>query len=386
MRVKIVLLISLFSTNIGEWVYFIALNLFVLNLTDSGLAVGILYVIMPIAMLVTNSWAGSFVDRVNIRTLLCILNVLRAVMILCIAFTSNIFFIYGLSFFLQIGNALYSTASFVYIARIIPEHLLPRFNAWKSMAQSSGFILGPAIAGVLFMIGSIKFAILMNAFILIVSSVLYLFLPKTHPLVERKPISLQLLKEDWREVLAYSKIHQFVVILFILYGLYMVVITSIDSLEAAFALKTLRLDESSYGLLVSIAGVGFVIGSAINIKWTIPPLKAVVGGMLLTGIGYFIYCISTTFSVAAIGFFVLSAALTFVNVGYTTFIQKNISNDILGRFMSIYSMIEAFAMLLLIIAFGLMAEILNVRIMVQSGTFLLIIIMLSIMFARKRWI
>ena len=54
--------------------------------------------------------------------------------------------------------------------------------------------------------------------------------------------------------------------------------------------------------------------------------------------------------------------------------------------MSIYSMIEAFGMLVLIMAFGLMAEMLNVRIMVQSGTVLLIIIMLSLMFTRKRWI
>lgn len=68
-RTKIYLLTSFFIANIGEWVYFIALNLIVLALTSSATSVTILYLFMPIAMLVTNSWAGSFIDRVNIKNI-----------------------------------------------------------------------------------------------------------------------------------------------------------------------------------------------------------------------------------------------------------------------------------------------------------------------------
>lgn len=384
MRVKVVLLMSLFSTNIGEWVYFIALNLLVLNLTDSAMAVSLLYVLMPIAMLVTNSWAGSFVDRVNVRTFLIGLNACRALLIIGIACMPNIFVIYLLSFLLQIGNSMYATASFVYIVRVIPENQLQHFNAWKSMAQSSGFILGPGIAGILFLIGTVEYAILMNVVILLMSCAFYLYLPKTLSLNESKPFSIQLIKEDWHSVITYSKKNQFIASLFIVYGLFMVVLTSIDSLEAAFAMKDLGLNESSYGLLVSIAGLGFVIGSIINIKWSFHPLKAIICGMILTGIGYFIYSISTTFSIAAIGFLILSGALTFVNVGYTTFTQKNIASNLLGRFISIFSMIEAFGMLVLITAFGVAAEMVNVRIIVQIGTLLLFGITLSLLVSKNR--
>ena len=177
MRLKTLLLINLFSSDIGEWVYFIALNLMVLKLTDSAFAVSILYILLPVAMLLTNSWAGSVIDRVNIRTLLISLNILRALLVVCIALTANLFFIYSLSLLLHIGTSIYSTASFVYITRIIPEAEQQRFNAWKSMAQSSGFILGPSIAGMLFIIGSVETAIVVNSIILLISSIIYLYLP-----------------------------------------------------------------------------------------------------------------------------------------------------------------------------------------------------------------
>ena len=199
-----------------------------------------------------------------------------------------------------------------------------------------------------------------------------------------KSISFEMLREDWRTVFHYTKNNRFIALIFILNGLYMVCLTSIDSLEAAFSMNTLQLDESTYGLLVSVAGIGFVIGSIVNIKWAIPPLIAIKWGMVCTAIGYSIYSFSTSWGMAAVGFFVVSGALTFVNVGYVTFIQKKLTTELLGRFMSIFSLIEAFGMIVMIGTFAVMTEIVTLRSLVKSGVVFLIFIVVTFFISEKR--
>ncbi|MCT4780686.1 MULTISPECIES: hypothetical protein [Exiguobacterium] len=48
------LLTSVGISNLGAWVYFIALNLIVLDRTNSAFAVSVLYMLVPIAALLTS--------------------------------------------------------------------------------------------------------------------------------------------------------------------------------------------------------------------------------------------------------------------------------------------------------------------------------------------
>ncbi|WML47028.1 hypothetical protein RCG23_15645 [Neobacillus sp. PS3-34] len=46
-------------SNLGNWIYLIAINLLVLKLTGSAAAVAGIYIIRPLAMLFTNTWQGA---------------------------------------------------------------------------------------------------------------------------------------------------------------------------------------------------------------------------------------------------------------------------------------------------------------------------------------
>ena len=59
------LLSSVGISNLGAWVYFIALNLIVLERTHSAFAVSILYMLVPIAALLSSFWSGTVIDRVD---------------------------------------------------------------------------------------------------------------------------------------------------------------------------------------------------------------------------------------------------------------------------------------------------------------------------------
>ncbi len=372
-REKILLLFSMWISNVGEWVYFIGLNMIVLRLTGSSFAVSVLYMITPIAAIMTNSWAGTFIDRMDTKKLLVALNVARAAFILVLAATTNIAFIYGLSFILQVMNTIFSTASFVYMTKLIDASEQQRFNAWRNFVQSSGFILGPSIAGLLFLIGAPQLAINVNGIALLLAALIIWRLPdieKVAPAYEK--MTLQLIREDWKRVSNYSRNERFVSIIYVFSSSIIVCMTALDSLEAAFAQKGLGLTEATYGLLVSIAGLGLITGSLINAKWPYSPLLSMKYGAVFIALGYLIYAVSHQFATAAIGFFVLTFAHCYVNIGFITYIQRNIPTALLGRFTSVFGLFESLGTLSLVLVFGVAAEQIGLRPVILTGSFLLL--------------
>lgn len=92
-KYPLILLLGIGVSNIGAWIYLIALNLIVLDMTKSPLAVSALYILKPVATLCTNVWAGSLIDRLNKRSLMVFFDLFRAICIACLPFLSSLWLI-----------------------------------------------------------------------------------------------------------------------------------------------------------------------------------------------------------------------------------------------------------------------------------------------------
>ena len=388
-RNQALLLLGIGVSNVGAWVYLIAMNLIVLKMTGSPLAVSGLYILVPLAALFTNSWAGSLVDRLNQKKLMIFLDIFRAVVIFALPFFDSLFLLYVLVFFINAASAIFGPASMVYMTKLIPSRDSQRFNALRNFINSCGFILGPSIAGALFLIGSPYFAIYMNAAALCVSALIIMFLPNLKEHAEdvmQETFSLKSVAKDWKAVLVYGKAHRHISIMYLLFGTVTVFMSGLDSMEVAFASDVLLLSESAYGFLVSIAGMGIVAGSIINAFFAQRlKINVLIGfGALLTPVGYIIFSFSYEFTTAAIGFFLLTFALSFANIGFLTFCQNNIPVHMLGRFSSVFGMLEAAMIILFTISIGWSAEILEVRIVYQVGSAAFLLLGLMILFFVRR--
>ncbi|MGG4408216.1 MFS transporter [Niallia taxi] len=362
----LLLLVGIGISNIGAWVYLIALNLIILDLTKSPLAVSILYMLLPIATLVTNFWSGTFIDRFNKRTLMILLNLIRAIFIFTLPFFESLFLIYLVVFIINIANTIFEPTSMVYMTKLISKTHRQKFNAFRNFINSCGFILGPSIAGALFIIGTPNLAIRMNAFALILSAIVILLLPNVE--IKDKDIPLQrinitLISNDWSSILTFSKTNIYVTLVYILFSMITVFMTALDSLEAAFATEVLSLSNSTYGFLVSIAGGGIIAGSIVNALFANKlKLNLLIGlGAFFTPIGYIIFAFSADFIWASIGFFTLTFFLSFANIGFLTFYQNNVPVDIMGRFSSILGMLEAGFIIVLTLTIGLATELFDIR-------------------------
>lgn len=360
----LLLLTGVGISNLGAWVYFIALNLIVLEMTQSPFAVSVLYMLVPLAALCANFWSGTVIDRTDTRRLMLLLDALRAVVVFSLAFIDSLALIYVLVFLLNIASSVFESASLVYMTKLVPSNDRQRFNALKNFVQSAGFILGPAIAGLLFMIGSPTLAIQLNALALLASVGILALLPTLHTAREEVEVfSVRMIIEDWKTVVRFASTKRYVTLVYSLFCVMTIFMSGLDSLEASFATQVLDFSESRYGFLVSVAGAGIIAGSIINAtfstRMTLPFLISF--GAIMTPVGYLIFAFSESFVVASVGFFLLTFALSFANTGFLSFYQNNVPTDLMGRFSGVISVAESVLIIGLTFGIGLLAEFVGIR-------------------------
>lgn len=358
------LLASSGISSIGEWIYFIALNLIVLNRGATPAAVGVLYILRPIATVLTTSIMSHFLDDLKKRKWLIILDITRACMIGSLVIINELWWIYLIVFLIQGAVSIHSPLVITYTVSLIPAEKRKKYNALSSLVHSGGFLLGPAIAGLLLMVGTPKLAIVVNSTALFLSAYFIFLLPNCETVPREKKLNTGItFSETWFEVRSFSLKYGNETLIYSSFLLLMSFAAGLDSIEASFAKGMLDLTDGEYGLLVSIAGLGILCGSGIV---TIFSEKLSVAHLLQSGsfffvLGYFIYAISTHFISAAVGFFLLSFALAFANTGFYTFRQNYLPISKMGLLISFYDLVEALLSIFIVGVVSLLAIYVHLR-------------------------
>lgn len=380
-RYPVILLFSIGVSSVGSWIYFIALNLIVLNLTGSAIAVSGLYIVRALSKLFASFWSGSLIDRLNKKHLMIVLNLFESLLIVTLPFFSTLTWIYFMVFVITIASSIYHPTSMTYITKLIPVGQRKRFNSLRSLLDSGAFVTGPAIAGLLFTIGSPNMAIYLNAIALFLSACITIRMPNieaNQQLASKADakFSYKVLFSDWKLVIKFSLKNPYTMTVYLLFSAMIIMMTATDSLEAAFATQVLSLSEGEYGVLVGIAGAGVLVGSLMNtaIVEKIPTAWLIGLGSLITALGYLIFSSSYTFLIASIGCFVLSFAMAFANTGFHTFYQNNIPVDSMGRIGSIYGFVEALFIIIITAVFGVAAEITSIRYVVVCAAIIMFVV------------
>ncbi len=390
---QIILLASAGMANVGEWVYHIAINLMIFNQTGSALAVTGLYLLKPLATLLTNGWSGSIVDRVNKRKFMISLLLFQAFFLSLLPLFTSLLWIYCLVLVVNMGHALYHPASIIYMTKLVAIHERKQFNSFRSLMDSGAFVIGPAIAGLLFIVSTPVTAIYVNAVALLIAGFLILFLPnlETFKATEARTFSFKQLKADWRIVYEYSKRSRSVVIIYFLFSAVIVMTAGVDSLEAAFAKDVLDLTNTAYGFLVSIAGGGILLGAVMN-TFLVKRLSTSMlmgAGSLLLALGYVVFSTSSGMTMAAVGCFILSFSLAFANTGFLTFYQDHIPVEVMGRIVSLFGVAEAVAIIIVTVTCGAMAELVSIRFSVITGVLVMggisIAVFVHLLVPMKTW-
>lgn len=365
----ILLILGIGISNIGNWIYFVAINLLVLKITGSAAAIAGLFIIRPLAILLTNTWAGSVIDRVNKRKLMIWIDIIRGIFIVAIPFFTSLIPIYIIMFLTNIAGAFFGPTSETYIAKLVPPEKRKRFNSIFSFATSGAMLVGPSVSGLLIMYGSINTSIYINAVTFFFCAAAIYFLPDVDreegKEKYRDSITVKMIAADWKAVADFGKTAVGFMVVFMIFQFITLISFALDSQEVTFIQQVIGLSEKNYGLLVSLTGAGYMAGSfAVSALATRLSIRTLLGlGSFLSVTGYFMFFLasSDTVPMAVIGFIIIGFFSPFSFTGYTTFFQNNVPLDLMGRFSSAFAFFQAILQILLTLLLGYLAETLKLQ-------------------------
>ncbi|MGY0691865.1 MFS transporter [Virgibacillus sp. FSP13] len=378
-----ILLSSIGISSIGDFIYLVAINIIVYQLTGSAAAVAGLWIIGPLTNIVTKFWTGSFIDYRSKRKVMIVTYIMRAVFICFIPFAPNIMIIYGILVVLSVAEAFFNPSSMTYVAILVPKEKRKRFNSIRSFASSGAFIIGPAIGGSLILLTSVEVTLWLNALFFVIAAILLLFLPEKEQIDKEKipALTFSQVVRDFTVVQKFMSNNKYVSFIYLGFIMVMIFSFAMDAQEVVFTQQVIGLSEMEYSLLISITGIGSVVGAILlSLFSNIFSLRyMIVIGLTMMTIGYVIYAFSWSFASIVVGFVILGFFNVFLNAGMMTFYQNNVPVDIMGRVTSIYQLIQSAVQVVFILAIGLVADLVSLRLTIV--TLALVMLLVSFIFS-----
>ncbi|MGI8825786.1 MAG: MFS transporter [Chloroflexota bacterium] len=139
---------------LGDQFYFVALTWLTLQLTDSALALGTLFMAAAIPRGVLILVGGALTDRFSPRPLMLASNALRCVIVAAITalvalHAVQLWHLYVLSIAFGVIDAFFYPASASIVPSLVPEERLTAGNALMQGSMQITTLIGPALAGAL---------------------------------------------------------------------------------------------------------------------------------------------------------------------------------------------------------------------------------------------
>lgn len=324
--------------NIGEGVYVAAVPLLAITLTTDPRLVSLVSTAAYLPWLLVSLAAGSLVDRVDRVSVMWRTQVVAAVIVgaMAIAVACNAisipllaFATFGLGTCAVIfGNAAQST-----LPDLVPEPLLHKANGHQQTIITAGqLFVGPPLGSLLFAISAaVPFGI--DALSFVIAAGLIATLPRRPALTTTQaPIKAGV---QW---LWSNKLMRTLATLLALnsFGGQLANATLV-----LLATQTLHVSTKSYGLLLTAAACGSILGGLVN-AWVvhhIGALHALIAGLTVNVVAFFGIGLSPGPLTLGAFLAVNGFATTLWNVVTVSLRQQLVPRDLLGRVTSVYKLL-----------------------------------------------
>jgi MFS family permease len=358
-------------SSFGDWLYVLALGILAYEITGSATVVAVLTFarLLPYAVLLP--FSGMLADRGNRKVLMISADLGRGACMLGLLFAGSegtLWIAYPLVFLATVFSSLFQPAmSSVLPAIVGDEKDLVEANSIWSQMDSVSFVLGPALGGVLALLGAPELAFVINGATFLVSAATLLFVhfpPREAPetadgdqeesWVSETLAGFRFLFRENEGVLAALTV-AFVGLTFTAGGIWTLILVLS---EEAFGLGT----EGS-GFLNSVYGVGGVVGGLaagyLASKVSLGP--AVIWSIGVGSVVFICLGISPAGVLPFVIMFVVGILDIMVDVNGTTIIQTGTPEELLGRVFGSFDGVLILAMLAGALIVGPLIDLLGPR-------------------------
>jgi MFS family permease len=161
------LLGGLAVSQIGDWLYNLALVTLVFSRTHSALWAGVTTAARVVPIVALGPLGGAIADRFDRRRLMIACDLIRLALMLLLALMAvahlPILLAPVIAAAATVAGSPYLACASAVTPRLVPDADLPGANAARSAVGAVGIIAGPALGGVLLLLGSPALAFVVNA-------------------------------------------------------------------------------------------------------------------------------------------------------------------------------------------------------------------------------
>ena len=325
----------------GIWIHAVASAWLVLDLTGSGVALGLEMMFMFGPILFLGAWGGVVADRFDKRRVLLLTQSLFAVLstalgVLTATGVVRLWMVYAISFVVGIVTTVDHPTRQSFVPEMVGRRDLTNAVSLNSAVFTGTRIIGPAIGAAVIAAAGIAPAFLLDgaSYLAVIGGLLLMRRRELRP-AERAPEGERGLAEGLRYVASTRELRLPLVLMGVLFAFsfnFMVLLPLMADREFAGGAGT-------YGSLLSVMGLGSFVGALVLAHRSSPGIRLMGAAGAAVGIFSLAAALAPTLwwewaSVALLGF----ASISFMIVGNTT-LQLTSEATMRGRVMSLYSVV-----------------------------------------------
>jgi MFS family permease len=300
---------------IGTWTQRVAQDWLVLELSGSGVALGVSMVLQFGPTLLLGLWGGTVVDRVDRRRLLVATQSAQALLAavlggLAIAGVVQLWMVYALALALGVVTVLDNPARQALVGEMVRPADYVNAQSLTSTVHNTGRLVGPAVAGLLIATAGIGVAFLVNAVSFLAVLVGLLRMDPGTPRATRGGRR----KGTAREGLRYVRRTPDLLATLLLVGVVGLFGQNFRVVLPLLALDTFHGGPDVYAYLTAALGLGAVVGALV----TASRETATAWGMLLACTAFGVVNILAAAAPALALAYVAMVALGVVNIVFNT--------------------------------------------------------------------
>ncbi|HET6997443.1 MAG TPA: MFS transporter [Solirubrobacterales bacterium] len=244
----------------GDWVAMVALGLHVKEISDSGFAVAALWICLFGPSVLTAGHAGLLVDRIEATRLLAFVSATGAVLALALSFATALVPVLILTTLLGVVFAIAQPAEFALVPPLAGEDRIQEANGHMETIRYIGFGLGPLLGGLLFAVGDLQLAMMVDAATFALVAIAALSLR-----IRREPAAL---KEGERaprarDGIAYLFADRTLALVMIVAFASLLFMSAVWVGELFFVEDVLGKGDVSYGAMLSFWTAGMALGALL---------------------------------------------------------------------------------------------------------------------------
>ncbi|HEX4566767.1 MAG TPA: MFS transporter [Vicinamibacterales bacterium] len=313
--------------------------------------------------------SGVFVDRWPIKPTLVSSDLIRAVLVLLLFFTTSLWQIYAVLVALSCVSTFFGPAQSVTIRTYVPAHGLIAANALMQTAMVGNRIIGPTVAGILVAAFGANVCYGLDVVSFLASAALIGTVAIVRPKATAQPGApadrgrVAAVIHDMGVGMRFIVHHAALSFVVLAMAAGMFVIGCFGPLIAIYVREWLHASAFVFGIVSAMVGAGMIFGMPVvrRLSGTVSNSMLVLGGLAGIGLGALLLGAFALAPTAMLGTFTLGFAFAGIIVPAQTLMQRETPHELLGRISSTVMSVVFFAQLIGLVLSGVLAQAFGVR-------------------------